>query len=184
MKKYAACALWSVTEKLVFLNNQCSQHLQDHYLLYSQVHHLLAKYLLQCVWSSGGRSCSLCQSQWRDCILCAPSSALKDSSSVLCLSTNWWLNLPCILQSFPEGNSKLYFKIEISVQQNVYLPAVSWGFCFFYLVLRYSLVPFDMFFECSVLGVTLKWYVQSVCLLKDLWLALSTGRYFPLAKCR
>lgn len=113
-----------------------------------------------------------------------PSSALQDSSSVLCLSTNWWLNLPCILQSFPEGNSELYFKIEIRVQQNVYFPALSWGFSFFYSVLHYSLVPLDMFFECSVLGVTLKWYMQSVCLLKDLWLALWTGRYFPLTKSR
>lgn len=29
-----------------------------------------------------------------------------------------------------------------------------------------------VFSECSVLGVTLKWYVQSICLLKDLSLAL------------
>lgn len=132
----------------------------------------------------GGRSCSLCQSWWRDCTLCVPSSALQDSFSVLCLFTNWWLNLPCTLQHFPEGNSKLYFKFEISVQQCVYFPAVSWGFSFLYLGLHCSLIPLDMFSECSVLGVTLKWYVQRVCLFKNLWLALWTGKYVPLAKSR
>lgn len=172
------CDQW--LKKLMFLNDDCSQHLQDHYLLYSQVHHPLAQYVLQCVWSSGAISHSLSEFQWRDCALCAPSSALQDSSLVLCFSTNWWLNLPCTLQHFPEGNSKLYFKFEISV----YFPAVSWGFSFLYLVLHCSLIPLDMFSDCSVLGVTLKWYVQSVCLLKNLWLALWTGRYFPLAKFR
>lgn len=108
-----------------------------------------------------------CQSQWGDAPFVAPP-ALRGSSPILCLSSNWWLNLPSMLQSFPEGNSKLYFKIEISVQQRICFPAVSCGFILFYLALHYSLVPLDLFSESSVLGVTQEWCVQGVWLLKGL----------------
>lgn len=84
----------------------------------------------------------------------------------------------------PAHCSTLLKEISNFISNLRLFPAVSWGFSFFYLVLHCSLIPLDMFCECSVLGLTLKWYVQSVCLFKNLWLALWTGRYLPLAKSR
>lgn len=98
--------------------------------------------------------------------LCSPPAALQGSFQVLYLSSNWWLNVPSMLQRFPEGNSKLYFKNWDWCPAAYLFPSCFLGIYFIWFCWG-DIIPWFLW-TCFQNPVSLEWPESDVCRLVSL----------------